>query len=189
MNVMNSSILKRSGGGFTLVEVLITITIIGILVSIMTLNFLEARKVARDKIRMSALKELQVAINLYKAQNGRYPEVGCSAGSGVWAGPGPQEGANVTCDQYIVGLVPNYIAELPRDPNQESDLGEGFMYVTDATGSVYKAMVHGSVEKQFVTSYADEFARCPASNGSGHCGPGGPQNYVYAIYSKGTEWW
>lgn len=175
--------------GFTLVEVLIATAIIGILASVMTLNFLEAREVARDKIRMSSLKDLQVAINLYKAQNGRYPEAGCGAGNGVWAGPGPQEGTNVNCDEYIVGLVPNYISELPRDPNQENDLGKGFMYVTNTSGSVYKVMVHASVEKLFVSSYADEFARCPASNGSGHCGPAGPQNYVYAVYSKGVEWW
>ncbi len=54
--------------GFTLVELMVVISVIGILSSIVYANFGSARASARDDIRKSALKEVQLAIELYKAQ-------------------------------------------------------------------------------------------------------------------------
>lgn len=183
---------SKNKNAFTLIEVLVVITIIGILMSILVLNFEESRKRARDNVRKSDLKSLQLALEVYKAQNGRYPAAGCGAGNGIWAGPGPfSAGGQITCEDYIVGLIPDYIAELPKDKN-EYDLDKGYQYVTTTDGSVYKVMDHNAVEVNFVTSYADEFARCPANNCTGNpgCPAGGvPQSSVYAVYSKGTECW
>jgi prepilin-type N-terminal cleavage/methylation domain-containing protein len=174
--------------GFSLIELLVVISIIGILVAILVLNFDEARKHSRDSVRKSDLQALQLAIELYKSQNGVYPARGCGATTG-WVGPGPNPwGPN--CSEYIAGLVPDYIAALPTDPNQEQDSGKGYLYTTDATGSLYKVVVHKSVESDLITSFADQFARCPKS-----CGPvtsGGicntaPQTDVYAVYSPGAE--
>lgn len=175
--------------GFTLVEVMVTVSIIAILSAIVYSNFNDARKVARDDVRKSELKELQLAVELYKSQNGRYPEAGCGIGT-AWAGPGQtsEPWGKSYCDNYIVGLVPEFIAALPQDPNQEEDDNKGFYYKTDASGGAYKILVHKTVEKQLIKSFADEFARCPSAIGACSSGIDVRAN-EYAVYSFGAEDW
>lgn len=181
--------MKKNNSGFTLIEILVVVAIIGILVAFVTLNFNDARKKSRDQARKSDLQTLQLAIETYKAQNGVYPEAGCGADGGRWAGPGPySEGWGVTCDEYIVGLVPTYIKALPEDPNQEDIDNRGFIYRTSADRKAYKLMVHQSVETLFVTSYNDEFTRCPR-NCEWQTPPGIPRPTEYAVYSVGAEGW
>ncbi|MEY2664901.1 MAG: hypothetical protein RLZZ480_6 [Candidatus Parcubacteria bacterium] len=170
--------------GFTLVEMVVVITIIGILASILFASFSQSRKISRDKIRKADLKQLQLAIELYKSQNGRYP-AGCSADT--WVGPGPVSASGFTqCDSnWISGVTPDYIQELPRDPNQESDSNKGFYYKTNSTGSMYKLMVYQTVESLTLSSYSDEFSRCPSACGS--CSA--VASNVYAVYSAGAECW
>ena len=47
---------------------MVVVGIIAILSSILYANFNEARMIARDKTRMTTLKEVQLALELYKAQ-------------------------------------------------------------------------------------------------------------------------
>jgi prepilin-type N-terminal cleavage/methylation domain-containing protein len=174
--------------GFTLIEVLVVIAIIGILSAALFVNFEDARKQARDKARMASLKELQLSIEFYKAQNGVYPEA-CAAAdynSDDFAGPGAESSADlVTCATYITGLVPDFISVLPTDPKFESDNNKGFYYRSD--GDSYKLMSLDTVESLTVTSYGDEFARCPAAGG-GCAALAVPAN-TYAVYSAGAESW
>ncbi|MES2966249.1 MAG: prepilin-type N-terminal cleavage/methylation domain-containing protein [Patescibacteria group bacterium] len=156
--------------GFTLVELMVAISIIGILSSIVYANFGEARKSSRDDIRKTSLKELQLAIEFYKAQNDRYPAAGCGVAAGSYAE------ASASCTDYITGLVPDYIPALPRDPNSENTAGQGFMYRTDASGDDYKLMVKDSVEVKFTTT-GDEYAN------------GTTDSNTYAVYSAGGVSW
>ena len=65
--------------GFTLIELMVTITIIGILASIIYVSFGEARTNSRNKSMTVELKEMQLALETYRSQNGVYPlpEQGC----------------------------------------------------------------------------------------------------------------
>ena len=162
-----SSILST---GFTLVELMVAISIIGILSSIVYANFGEARKAARDDIRKTSLKELQLAIEFYKAQNDRYPAAGCGISAGSYAE------ASASCTDYISGLIPDYIPALPRDPNNENTTGLGFMYRTDAGGTNYKLMIKDSVEVKFTTA-GDEYAN------------GATDSNTYAVFSAGGILW
>jgi general secretion pathway protein G len=75
--------------GFTLIELMVTIGIIAILSAVLFASYNSAREQARDKLRMSDLKEVQVALELYKAQHGRYPAAGCGNNNTQYAGPRP----------------------------------------------------------------------------------------------------
>jgi prepilin-type N-terminal cleavage/methylation domain-containing protein len=181
---------RKESKAFTLIEVLVVVSIIGILVSILTLSFTEARKNSRDSARRASLKQLQLALETYKAQNGSYPPQGCGTVGVDFAGPGPVGSGFASCDTYITGLAPDFIATLPRDPNQENDNNAGFFYKTNASGSAYKVMINKSVESQYVNSYNDEFARCPSMCVSGSvCNSSTPGPLIYAVYSKGAECW
>lgn len=52
--------------GFTLIELLVVIAIIGMLSSLFVSNYMEIRKKSRDAKRMSDLKQIQKALELYK---------------------------------------------------------------------------------------------------------------------------
>lgn len=183
---------KKYLTGFTLVELMVTISIIALLSAVLYANFNDARMLARDKARMASLKEAQLSLELYKAQNGRYPAAGCSADS--FAGPGPvgDNGSSLTsCANYIVGhtagvtFVPDFIPALPSDPKSENEDDKGFYYRTNTDGSEYKLMILDSVEGNLITSFGDEFARCPVLGG-GCSGSNVPAN-TYAVYSGGAN--
>ena len=179
--------MKLANRAFTLIELLVVIAIIAVLASVLFATFEDARKVARDDARKSALKEIQLAVELYKSQYGRYPAAGCGRGTN-WAGFGPAYG---NCPSYITGhaaginFTPDFIAELPIDRNGET-LNQGYLYRTDASGTWYKLVANESVESKTVSSYDNEFARCPYNCSTAACGTA-PQADTYAVYSLGAE--
>lgn len=61
--------------GFTLIEVLIVVAIIGILASIILLGLGAFRGKGRDSRRMTDLRQVQNALELYFVKNGYYPNV------------------------------------------------------------------------------------------------------------------
>lgn len=66
--------------GFTLIEMLIVVAIIGILASIVLLGVGPTRARARDARRVSDLRAVQTALELYFSKNGVYPT------ASTWAG-------------------------------------------------------------------------------------------------------
>ncbi len=179
--------LTRFRRGFTLIEVMVVVAIIGILASVLFASFEEGRQQSRDKFRQAELKELQLAIELYKAQNGRYPAQGCgNPAAGIWAGPGPHPGWGETCNDYIIGLVPDYLPQLPRDPNKEDEFGLGYLYRTSPDQSSFKVIVHQSVESQLITSRSDEFSRFPAYCTEAYANL---RPTEYSVYSAGADCW
>ena len=140
--------LKR---GFTLIELMVVITIIGILSSIVYMNLNANNLRARDVKRQSDLRQMQTALALYKQQFGRYPAAGCTDSNG-------DNFSNETeCTDYISGLAPTYMPRLPRDPNRRTF--EGYSYAVNADGSVYKIMALNTVESDVLT-YTHPFKSC-----------------------------
>lgn len=59
--------------GFTLVELLVVIAIIGLLLTAAVASFAYVRERARDTKRVSDMKTLQKALEIYLTTNARYP--------------------------------------------------------------------------------------------------------------------
>ncbi len=70
---------KTNKSGFTLIELLVVIAIIGLLSSIVLASLNTARTKAQDAARMSDVKSLETAMEMYYQDNGGYPT---SNGSG-----------------------------------------------------------------------------------------------------------
>jgi prepilin-type N-terminal cleavage/methylation domain-containing protein len=159
--------MKSERGGFTLVELLVVIAIISILAAVLYASFGDARETARNRAIEAEMKELQLAIELFKSQTGNYPT------------------PNLT--PLLLG---NYISELPTaDDSGNPDCD--FQYFSD--GNIYKLTaeycVGGAADASEGVQPGDDLARCPTSCGTaGHCDPTSVDFYEsYAVYSAGAE--
>jgi len=65
--------LKRKQQGFTIVELLIVIVVIGILATLVITTFTGIQQKARDTKRQTDINALRSQIEAYFAQNGKYP--------------------------------------------------------------------------------------------------------------------
>ncbi len=61
--------------GFTLIELLVVVAIIGVLATVIFTNLGTARTRAKDAHRISTVKEIQKALELFYVDNGHYPQV------------------------------------------------------------------------------------------------------------------
>lgn len=59
--------------GFSLIELLVVITIIGILATIGMMSYRTANQKARDSRRQADIQAIQSALEVYRSQNDQYP--------------------------------------------------------------------------------------------------------------------
>lgn len=64
---------KQTQNGFTIIELLTVISIIGLLSSIVMTGSVSARKKTRDIVRIANLRQLANAVNLYYQDHGYFP--------------------------------------------------------------------------------------------------------------------
>jgi type II secretion system protein G len=104
--------MKRQG--FTLIELLVVIAIIGVLSGIVMSSVSQARAKARDAQRISDLREIRNALELYFADHGYYPQSGCG-----WDCNGYRTTYESGWNILASDLSP-YIQNLPKDPVNSS---------------------------------------------------------------------
>lgn len=66
-------VYARKRRGFTLIELLVVIAIIGLLSTLAVVSLNNARQRSRDAKRLSDVKQLQTALELFYSENGSYP--------------------------------------------------------------------------------------------------------------------
>lgn len=156
---------KQTGdkSGFTLVEVILVVSVIGILATGTFLSFNESRAQARDKVRLATIQQVQLAIEAYKAQYGLYPER-CPSGDSWWSGDSSMLdfACNNSNDDYIIGLAPKFIAELPVETNPKPGYPDsGYAYSTNPSRTAYRFISHQSLESE-VVEFGDDYGICPS---------------------------
>lgn len=67
--------LKRKQSGFTIVELLIVIVVIGILAAIVITTFTGVQKKGRDADRKSDINAIDSQVEVYFAENAKYPSL------------------------------------------------------------------------------------------------------------------
>ena len=93
--------------GFTLIELLVVIAIIGILSSVVLASLNSARAKARDAKRISNMKQMQIALELYFDENGSYP------GTASWV---HDCSGNSSWSDLFDSALSLYLPKAPNDP-------------------------------------------------------------------------
>src|SRR3982751_3792053 len=103
---------RNSESGFTLIELMLVVTLLTLISSVATVKYVNLTAKARDNVRKDTMAAIQTALDLYFADNGKYPSTGTPAPVYRSSEPGdPDYSAN-----WIPGLVPKYMSSLPHDP-------------------------------------------------------------------------
>jgi general secretion pathway protein G len=126
---LHAAALRRRDAGFTLVEILVVITIIGLIMAIVgprVLNYLGESKVKAAKIQIESFES---ALDLYYLDVGRYPASSEGLGALVQR-PG---NAEVWNGPYLKGGV------VPADP-----WGHSYVYRSPAERSPYEIVSYGA---------------------------------------------
>lgn len=107
--------------GFTLVELLIVISIIGVLATLLMSNFIGVRQRARDAQRKSDLRQIQSALEIYRSDNGSYPTTVPNCSSSI---------KSSDCS------TSTYMQNVPHDPNGAGSYNGGNYYY-QSNGTTY----------------------------------------------------
>jgi len=96
----------RKSGGFTLIELMVVLVIIGVLAALIVPNVLERADDARVTAARTDVNNLMQALKLYKLDNQRYPT--------------SEQGLQALVAKPTVGAIPPnwkpYLDKLPNDP-------------------------------------------------------------------------
>jgi len=109
--------MKKNTKGFTLIELLVVIAIIGLLATLSVVALSSARVKSRDARRVSDIKQIQTALELYADSN------------------------NNTYPGALASVTPTYMGAVPTNPTPTNDgscaASTDYSYTQTGTGSGY----------------------------------------------------
>ena len=111
--IYDSRFKNKAKNGFSLIELLVVISIIGVLSAVLVMNFVGARERSRDSQKIQNLNSLKEALRLYYNDNQTYPLSGTTCS---------------TCLNSAIGA--SYAPGL-------SDSGIGYTYAASADGNSF----------------------------------------------------
>ncbi len=127
---MNSSIVKNQRG-FTLIEILVVVTILGILAAIVVPRILERPEQARRTKATVDIKGIEESLGLFKLDNGFYPST--------------EQGLQALVVKPETGRIPSrypedaYLKKTPVDP-----WGSPYVYLSPGVHDRYDIISYGA---------------------------------------------
>jgi general secretion pathway protein G len=122
---------KRNEEGFTLIEIMVVIIILGLLVAIVAPKILGRTDDARIAAAKLQIRQLEEALHLYKLDNGVYPTT--------------EQGLDALVNKPSVGDVPmhwrdgGYSPKVPKDPWTHA-----YIYISPGTHGDYDLSSYGA---------------------------------------------
>lgn len=142
--------MRKNNNGFSIVEILVTIVVIGLLISVAVFGYGRVQMDARNSARASKIKILADALEKYYGKNGEYPS--CSAMT---------QSASLVTTNVLRGLDPD-VLKAPGAPSGTTNSitctalsGSGpdaFGYIGDGS----PACATGSSCVQYTLQYRNE---------------------------------
>lgn len=123
-SIIHDSLFMIHSKGFTLIELLVAISIIGILASFLMVNFIGIRQRSRDGVRKSDLRQIQSALELYRADQGSYPPA-----MNLYCGCSIISAGSISCESSPPGTI--YMRKIPCDPSSST------RYTYSPSGTAY----------------------------------------------------
>lgn len=130
--------------GFTIVELLIVIVVIAILAAITIVAFNGTQVRARDTARITKVKEISKAIELYQVDNGTYPQILDGLGWETVCGSQTESWGHCDRNKILADMLAPY---MKIDPTSLSNATQGnywYHYTSQATDNyqTYGLMVY-----------------------------------------------
>lgn len=100
--------MRRAQAGFSLIELLVVTTVIGVMMAIIVVSFQVVNQNARNTKRRSDLAELRGALESYRLEKGTYPETDVGIAGGLY---------DISADgSFLEVLSPNFKSRMYADP-------------------------------------------------------------------------
>lgn len=178
-----SSKLTRKPRGFTLVELLLVIAIVGILAVIMTIAYNGMRQRAREAQVKSSINDTQKMVLLYHSENGSFP-VTTRNPKADWHAADARTDANCTNGSSQADWIPGISGTLPKSDTTSvgvDGIKGCYIYVSDGVDYVISAWNMAESPqtisfyrrvgfRQFQSDSSTQFYTCNVSNIGGVSG-------------------
>lgn len=138
--------MNKTKRGFTLVELLLVIAILGILSTFVAVGVINAQKKSRDDKRRADIQTIASALEMYKAEFKRYLEncTGSECDGGSWT----ESGSDLS----------KYISPIPTDPLANRQSEYQYEIFSDSNGEKYAVIAMSEVkESEAVCFQVGEF--------------------------------
>jgi general secretion pathway protein G len=140
--------------GFSFIEILVVVTIIGIIATIGLVTYTEFLKQSRDAKRKGDIEQIRAAIEIYKSNNNSYPTIDIT------------NQTDICDDMPACASGVYYLRKVPDDPKNDT-----YEYVYSSDGSDYTLCA--LLEQGSTSSYGD-CNKTAASEACNYCmGPYG----------------
>ena len=163
--------------GFTLIELLVVIAIIALLSTTVMGSLSRARQKSRDATRLSDMRQIQTALEMYYNDHSGYPVVATWNSECVAYG-------GVASNAVIPGIIPTYMARFPTDPMMDKTNNKN-CYLYYSNGADYKLLDHDCPDCNYPA--APTFLDPTRDGGTDACTLEGTSVWAWAVWSSATS--